>query len=59
MFTFSILVSIVQDKDLELSYCVLSVRMIGSSQISCDLSGHDKIFKACPCSVDAGSSNEV
>ena len=33
MFTFSILVSIVQDKDLELSYCVPSVRMIGSSRI--------------------------
>ena len=33
MFTFSLLVSIVQDKDLELSYCVLSVCMIGSSRI--------------------------
>ena len=33
MFTFSLLVSIAQDKDLELSYCVPSVRMIGSSRI--------------------------
>ena len=29
MFTFSLLVSIAQDKDLELSYCIPSVRMIG------------------------------
>ena len=33
MFTFSLLVSIAQDKDLELSYCIPSVRMIGSSRI--------------------------
>ena len=33
MFTLCILVSIVQDKDLELSYGVPSVRMIGSSRI--------------------------
>ena len=33
MFTFSLLVPIAQDKDLELSYCILSVRIIGSSRI--------------------------
>ena len=33
MFTFSLLVSIAQDKDLELSYCIPSVRIIGSSRI--------------------------
>ena len=33
MFTFSLLVPIAQDKDLELSYCIPSVRIIGSSQI--------------------------
>ena len=33
MFTFSLLVPIAQDKDLELSYCIPSVRIIGSSRI--------------------------
>ena len=33
MFTFSLLVPIAQDKDLELSYCVPSVCIIGSSRI--------------------------
>ena len=33
MFTFSLLVSIAQDKDLELSYCIPSVHIIGSSRI--------------------------
>ena len=33
MFAFSLLVSIAQDKDLELSYCIPSVCMIGSSRI--------------------------
>ena len=33
MFTFSLLVPIAQDKDLELSYCILSVCIIGSSRI--------------------------
>ena len=33
MFTFSLLVPIAQDRDLELSYCIPSVRIIGSSRI--------------------------
>ena len=33
MFTFSLLVPIAQDKDLELSYCIPSVRIMGSSRI--------------------------
>ena len=33
MFTFSLLVPIAQDEDLELSYCVPSVRIIGSFRI--------------------------
>ena len=64
MFTFSLLVPIAQDKDLELSYCIPSVRIIGSSRIVVIFQDTTEVtdpkpFKERPQNIPSGLLDEV